>query len=157
MMLDAIMLWLSDWGAVVPILCLILTRNKKVMLRGLLAVILTFGISTAIKDIVMRPRPSVDDPSRLFGLIRSGQWSFPSMHSSMTFSLSTSTFLHERTLGWISIVFAALIAYSRVYLGVHYWSDILAGAVLGIVIAYAVDKGVTQFEKSNKKRKKKII
>jgi membrane-associated phospholipid phosphatase len=48
-----------------------------------------------------------------------------------------------------------LIAVSRIYLGAHYWSDILAGAVLGILISFATDKAARYFEKGKKSKQRK--
>ncbi len=62
--------------------------------------------------------------------------SFPSGHTLTSFAAATSLFLAERELGSAALVLAALIAFSRIYLYVHYPSDVLAGAVLGMGLGY---------------------
>lgn len=106
----------------------------------------TFGVVTALKRAVGRPRPYVTQPlvSRS-SRYRAGQTegayeSFPSGHASLSVALATSWSLsHPR---WYviapSAVWATAVTVSRLHLGVHYPSDVLAGAVLGAGIATAV-------------------
>lgn len=152
MAIDYLMHWLTNWGIFVPIICLLLTRDRKIILRGLVALVLTFFISDVIKVIVARPRPAAISSS-WFLSTPADAYSFPSKHASTAFSLATSVILHKKVLGWIAAVFAVMISVSRFYLGAHYWSDIIAGAVLGIIISYATDKAANYFERSGKRNK----
>ncbi len=87
-----------------------------------------------IKELVNRPRP----PVALAALIEPGS-SFPSGHATNAFALAAfgAFFLWKHLAGPLRLVaalpflLAALIAYGRVYLGVHYLTDVLAGGVLG--------------------------
>lgn len=151
MIIDYLMHWLSNWGLIVPILCVLLTRDKKIILRGLIAVVLTFFITDVLKIIIARPRPTAIGAS-WFLSTPADIYSFPSKHASTAFSLATSVILHKKVLGWIAAIFAILISVSRFYLGAHYWSDIIAGAVLGIIISCATDKAANYFEKGKKKK-----
>ena len=67
-------------------------------------------------------------------------WSaFPSDHAVLFFTLATGFFLVSRQLGWLIYLYVGVvISFPRVYLGIHYPSDILAGALLGIAIASTV-------------------
>lgn len=68
-------------------------------------------------------------------------YSFPSNHAANAFGVAVFWALLYRRLWMIFVIPAAVIAYSRVYVGVHYPLDILGGALLGTVIAYAVVYG----------------
>ncbi len=60
-------------------------------------------------------------------------WSFPSGHTSSSFAFATAVFANNKKYGIAAYVLAAVIGFSRIYLGVHYCTDVLAGAVLGII------------------------
>ena len=94
------------------------------------------GLSTLLKGVFDRPRPSVVDPAvhPLVAVPHNG--SMPSTHAASAFAAAVAVgFVHPR-LRWPLIVLAALIAFSRVWLGVHYPTDVIAGAALGTAIAY---------------------
>ena len=152
MSLDAVMVWLSDWGWIVPAVCILSIRDKKTILASIIALIVTYGVSDLIKGLSVRPRPFAIGQASLVGEAAGG-WSFPSKHASLAFSVATSAYLGKRVLGIVALVFAALIAYSRVYLGVHYWSDIFVGAAIGAAIAFGTDRAMDYWTKRAKKKK----
>lgn len=90
-----------------------------------------------IKNIVARPRPFAVDPSLLncFLLKKPTDWSFPSGHSSASFAASVAYFCNNgrKKSGAALIALAALISVSRLYLSVHFPTDVIAGIVLGII------------------------
>ena len=75
------------------------------------------------------PEPLLEAPST---------FSFPSGHATVAFASATILALAVPRLRWPLFALAALIAFSRVYVGVHYPGDVLAGAVLGVGIATAL-------------------
>jgi membrane-associated phospholipid phosphatase len=89
-------------------------------------------VTTLIKTIVKRPRPYVHNV-KIIAVYQAGYYSFPSGHTSSTFA--TATALSMAYPKWYVIAPAFLwsgtVAYSRMYLGVHYPTDVTAGAILG--------------------------
>jgi undecaprenyl-diphosphatase len=66
--------------------------------------------------------------------------SFPSNHAINTFGSATILAAAFPGVSYIFYIFAAIVGYSRLYLGVHYPSDVIAGALLGVVIARIVSR-----------------
>ena|GEM_PF-203814 len=127
---------------VLALLSLIIFGGKKGRIVVLLvAVILTMSdqlSSHVVKPWVERVRPCfVVEGVRL--LIRqSRSFSFPSSHASNMAAMATLFSVKYPRYKIAFIVFAALVAYSRIYVGVHYPADILGGAVLGFLCAVCV-------------------
>lgn len=86
-----------------------------------------------LKNILLRPRPFWVDTT--FNLIVTAptDFSFPSGHSSASFAAATAFFMQKKFPGIILLILAVLIGISRLYLTVHYPTDVLAGIVLGII------------------------
>jgi undecaprenyl-diphosphatase len=96
------------------------------------SVLLGLGIAHVIASLWDRPRPYEAHPGDAHLLIApSPDPSFPSDHATGAFAIAIAILLHHRRAGWISLTLSAVIAVSRVALGTHYPSDVLAGAVVG--------------------------
>jgi membrane-associated phospholipid phosphatase len=139
--------FITNTGAVLPevypitmIATGLFTHNKVLLLQGEHAAI-SFGVSTivtyALKHAYDRQRPFTTHPD-LVKLTSGGGSSFPSGHTSAAFSMATSIALDNKK--WYIIVpaytWAGLVGYSRIHLGVHYPSDVIAGAAVGFASAY---------------------
>jgi undecaprenyl-diphosphatase len=101
-------------------------------------VALADGSGHILKDLIQRQRPCniFSDINLLAGCGHS--YSMPSGHASNAFAFAMTFFiLRKNIIGYLSLAAAALIALSRVYVGVHYPSDVLAGTLLGAGAAYA--------------------
>jgi undecaprenyl-diphosphatase len=101
---------------------------------------LTLGATFAIKEIVARPRPF----ETLEGVQVKHQWSavghsFPSGHSSQAFVIATviSLSYHDPAVTIPLFLWAGAIGYGRVYLGVHYPTDVLGGMIIGVAGGFA--------------------
>jgi PAP2 superfamily len=110
-------------------------RRRAAWRRAMLAVLVTQLVNTAAKAVVRRRRPALEDLPALVKVPTS--LSFPSAHSSTSFAAARAfSVLVPRARTPLHVV-ATCMALSRVYLGVHYPSDIAVGALLGSLIGNA--------------------
>lgn len=140
---------LGEWGLIWIVIGIVLlffrkTRRTAVIMLVSAAVVLLVG-ELLLKNTVCRVRPCNVRPYIDIPVRRPTSYSFPSGHTSTAFACSTAIFLHRRTFGILTVILAFLIAFSRLYNYVHFPSDVLAGALLGILtalIVYAIAKRV---------------
>jgi undecaprenyl-diphosphatase len=108
--------------------------------RASLAAVLSAGLGLAvgkvISELVDRARPFVADPHgvHLF-TAHAADPGFPSDHATAAFAIAVAILLRKRGWGIAALVAAAVLSVGRVALGVHYPSDVLAGAALGCAAA----------------------
>ena len=111
-------------------------RQGVILLAGLAAGVLVGNV--CLKNLIARPRPCwLDDSVKLLIPIPT-DYSFPSGHTLSSVIGAAVLTKTNRRFGWAAIPLAAIIVFSRLYLFVHYPSNILAGAVLGVAIGLAV-------------------
>ena len=147
--LDPIMYWVSDTWIWVPLYGVLLYQIFKLPRRQ--AIIAVFCIAAAIivsdqmsskviRSRVERPRPTWDQQIsaqvHTVNEYRGGHYGFPSSHAANTFCAAVLIvlLLKKSWTRWL-LVWALLVSYSRIYLGVHYPGDIFFGALLGSVFA----------------------
>ncbi len=113
--------------------------GRRIALAGLVALAIGFVSSAVIKEITMRPRPFavLPDVRVLVGAPHS--YALPSGHTTSAFGAASGVLLAAKRLlgrvpvwGWGMLALAAAIAYSRLYVGVHWPTDAAAGIVLGM-------------------------
>ncbi len=140
---DKIMPWISHLGngilyAVIALACLFIVKARPFgkSLTGflILGLIACAGI---LKPIVGRIRPY--DLNTTVDIIVKAEhdYSFPSGHTFYSFGFATIVYMYNRKLGVLAYLFAAAVACSRLYLYVHFPTDIICGAIFGILIAVA--------------------
>jgi undecaprenyl-diphosphatase len=96
------------------------------------ALLVAHFISAAID----RPRPFVDHAATIHPfLAHAPDPSFPSDHATAAFAIAVAVALRRRGVGWALILAAVVVAAGRVFLGLHYPSDVLAGAALGSAVS----------------------
>jgi len=103
-----------------------------------LALLIGSILSTELKRAIGRERPSVADPDFHALIPVPNSAAMPSGHALSAFAAATVLSATAPRLRWAVFGLAVTIALSRVYLGVHYPSDVLAGAVLGAVVGVSV-------------------
>lgn len=130
-------------------------NRQKAIFIGV-SVISATAIATILKYAVNRPRPFITYPY-LEKLSDGGSPSFPSGHTSDAFVLATSVSMAYPKWYVIapSFLWAGAVGYSRMDLGVHYPSDVLAGALLGTASAYLCYKA-NEWIHLNKKKKLRL-
>ena len=117
---------------------LIVCKDKKVAWTSALALLFSLlVINIFLKNTVMRARPCwIDDTIPL--LVKNPKdYSFPSGHSSASFASAVSIvqYAKYRKQGIAAVILAALIAVSRMYVFVHFPTDVFVGTILGIIVA----------------------
>lgn len=133
---------LGDSGLIWILIAIILlffkrTRNCGILMLLSMAVCFIAG-NLCIKNLVQRPRPFQVDASVSLLIPPPGEYSFPSGHTMHGFTAATIIFLHNRKAGIAALLFAAVIAFSRMYLFVHFPTDILGGLIIGVAAAIIV-------------------
>ena len=148
------------WIACAAVMLFIPKLRKTGLAMGAALVIGLLLCNVTLKPLVGRIRP-YDFQMEHFGneikLLIDAQhdFSFPSGHTIASFEAATALLINNKKLGIPAMVLAVLIAFSRLYLYVHYPSDVLASVVLGIGIAFLgnflVNKGYALWEAKKQK------
>ncbi len=139
--LDKLMKWitaLGNLGLIWIVISIFLISKKDLRQEGLMviaALILTAIVGECIiKHIVKRKRPFViigSEDDLLIGTPRT--YSFPSGHTASSFAVSSVFINTDNNITVFIVIIATLIALSRLYLNVHYPSDIIGGGILGFL------------------------
>ena len=131
----------GEFWILLGILLLIFPKTRKTGLLVLSSYILAYFIGDGIlKNLIARPRPCTVDETVELLVARSSSYSCPSVHSMLAFASAVPVFYNYRKTGAAALLFAALIAFSRLYFFVHYPTDVLFGAVLGTLIGFIISK-----------------
>ncbi|MED7949213.1 phosphatase PAP2 family protein [Streptomyces sp. BE303] len=107
------------------------------VLASPLIVVVAYAVNSVFKGVVEEVRPCAQLGVRdtLETCPGPGDWSFPSNHTVVAFAAAAALWFADRWIGWIAGVAAVLMGASRVWVGVHYPHDVLAGAVVGVLVA----------------------
>lgn len=140
------------WIALAAVL-LIIPKTRKIGLSMGLALLTGFLVGNVfLKNVVARVRPYDVKGGVELLIAAPTDWSFPSGHTLACFEGAVSITLRKRAWGVPALVLAALVAFSRLYLYVHYPTDVLAGAILGTAFAFLacflVDKLYARLERN---------
>ncbi len=121
---------------VLGIILLIFKKTRKCGITLILSYLMVFGFEQYIlKDLIARPRPCHIDQTIELLISKPSSYSCPSTHSSWAFAAATSIFLYNKKFGMPVFVFSFFVAFTRLYLFVHFPSDVLLGILFGILFA----------------------
>ena len=143
---NAGLIWI---GIAVFLLFIKKTRKCGILMLISMALGLILG-NGVLKNLIARDRPCWIDTNIPLLIPNPHDFSFPSGHTLASFEAAVMIFLHNKKWGSISFILAALIAFSRMYLFVHFPTDILGAMILGTLISLAVYYGYKKIK--NRKR-----
>lgn len=139
---------------IAAVLLLIFKKSRKTGLSVALALITGLIIGNLIlKNLVGRIRPYEFNEGVEILVARLSDYSFPSGHTLASFEAATVLLIRDKRLGVPALVLAVAIAFSRLYLYVHYPTDVLAGIILGVLIGIFACKTVERHENRLSARK----
>ena len=132
---------------ITAVLLLIFKKSRKTGFSVALALITGLIIGNLIlKNLVGRIRPYEFNEGVEILVARLSDYSFPSGHTLASFEAATVLLIRDKRLGIPALVLAVAIAFSRLYLYVHYPTDVLAGIILGVLIGIFACKTVDKLE-----------
>lgn len=157
-LLDKILAFITSLGnagiiwIMLAVVLLILPKTRKAGIIVAAALLMDLILCNLIlKNLVARVRPYDVNTAIAILIKKPLDFSFPSGHTAASFAAMTALFLAKMKKAWIAaLILAVLIAFSRLYFYVHYPTDVLGGAVVGIlsgIIGYAI------VEKIDKRRR----
>lgn len=128
------------WFLVAGIL-LVRPKSRKVAASVLGAIVIeVFLCNIVLKPLIARPRPFEANPIIMLLIDAPSDYSFPSGHTAVSFATATVLLLRKQKGRIPALILAFLIAFSRLYLYVHYPSDVLVGAIIGLVSGWLSTK-----------------
>ena len=142
---------------VIIIFMFVFKKTRRVSIIAAVSVGVSSVIGYAIKILVGRERPVfVSDAIVVVGE-KSDSFSFPSGHTIMSFACALILLRYDKRVGIPAVCFAALIGFSRIYLGEHYVTDVIAGFLLALAVSTVVWIIAESISGNSKKRIRREI
>ena len=142
------MIWIAA-----TLLLMIPKKTRKVGIMSGVALLGSLIINNnLIKNLVQRPRPFVTFTDLQILIPTPSEFSFPSGHTSSSFAAASVFYAHlPKKIGVPAVILAGLIGLSRLYVGVHYPTDVIAGILMGIFLGWLAETIVNFVAKKLKK------
>ena len=144
---------LGDNGMIWIAVALILFLNRKYRKIGLFSIvsliICALAVNVILKPLIHRPRPFSELADITLLIKAPKDYSFPSGHTAASFVMVYIFFRHIKKYFIPVLITGILIAFSRMYLTVHFPSDILVGLIIGLLSGYAGEKVADGFYRKN--------
>ncbi len=154
---------LADDGIVWIVLALALICFKPSRKMGItLGLALLLGLfvgNMGLKNLFARPRPYTVNPQIVPNMLieRLSDYSFPSGHTRCCFESGMAMFLCDKRFGKVAFVLGGFIGFSRIYLYMHYPTDVIAGALLGLLNGFIAFIIVDKIYKAINNKKSKLV
>jgi undecaprenyl-diphosphatase len=113
---------------------ILMKKQKRYLVQMFFALVVSSAIVYSLKEIIHRQRPW--QVLKIQPLDNDTSPSFPSGHTNAVFSIMPSIWITFKRFRYIWLVFAILAAFSRIYLGAHYLSDVVFSMILGLAVGY---------------------
>ncbi|NDV64850.1 phosphatase PAP2 family protein [Bacteroides sp. 224] len=138
---------------------LVYKKDRKEYLPVIIAIITVVLVGNLVSGLIFKPffqrlRPTfhpdfVNEVKTVLGYTGGGLYGFISGHSTFSFGIATFTTLlfRYKPYGWTVFAWAIIMVYSRLYLGVHFLSDVLPGMITGMLIGWGVYAGFLYFRR----------
>lgn len=150
-LLDYLFIFFSEYllilliGVVIAGYIIYRTKDWSIIIYSSLisSVVARVVIKPIILLIYQRPRPFIvlEDFSPISRIpFGESMMSFPSGHALIAFAIAGSVFAVNKRLGTFFLICATLIGFSRIYVGLHWPSDVLMGAILGLLVGYLISR-----------------
>lgn len=140
--LDPVMVGISysaTSGLIWFVLGFLMTCSRRWRRCGV-SVIVAVALAYVVVDVILKPLVCRDRPfdAADFDLLIAAPdtWSFPSGHTASAFAGAAAVLIHSRRWGAVAMVYAVLVGVSRMYLCVHWPTDVIAGALIGTALAF---------------------
>lgn len=140
--LDPVMVGISysvTSGLIWFVLGFLMTCSRRWRRCGV-SVIVAVALAYVVVDLILKPLVCRDRPFDVsdFDLLIAAPdtWSFPSGHTASAFAGAAAVLIHSRRWGALAMLYAALVGISRMYLCVHWPTDVIAGALIGTALAF---------------------
>ncbi|MDD1720753.1 MAG: phosphatase PAP2 family protein [Euryarchaeota archaeon] len=141
---NALFTWVSFTAdtlfMVLLVAALYLGGYRKEALVVAVVLLVTNGVTLGLKYLIARPRPSD------LGIVPEDQPAFPSGHTSNAFSFATTLSYYHRKVAPLLFAWALLVAFSRAFLGFHYFTDLLGGAAVGIIVSLVITRAAQRYD-----------